>query len=381
MKYPTMRFVFDRKKVATKKKKGLVQLEVLFQGKRKWIGTGVKVYADQWDDRKKVINSMDMLELNDCLDKQKAGIQQWINGLIERNEPFEFGKLESFLRFSDKSVTFLEFLEKRIEERNDLRTSTKRTHRKIVTSLQEFGRIVYMSDLTAANVMEYDNFLHGKGYMQPTVHSYHKLLKRYVHDALRMEYISKDPYDGIKVERGKSKLRRYLTEDELRRIIEAEIPTETIRRVRDLFVFQCYTGFSYVDLAAFNNKKIIQREGKYIVHDGRIKSEEDYYIVLLSPAVAILEKYGWKLPVISNQQYNMRLKIVADYAGIEKKLTTHMARHTFASICINNGVKIESLAKMMGHSNINTTQLYAKMLNTEVEKSFDELEEKIGLGK
>lgn len=78
MKYPTMRFVFDRKKVATKTHKGLVQIEVLSEGKRKWIGTGVKVYSDQWNDRKKIINSVEMIQLNQCLDEQLRIIQNWI---------------------------------------------------------------------------------------------------------------------------------------------------------------------------------------------------------------------------------------------------------------------------------------------------------------
>ena len=84
MKYPTMRFVFDRKKVATKTHKGLVQIEVLSEGKRKWIGTGVKVYSDQWNDRKKIINSVEMIQLNQCLDEQLRIIQNWINELISK---------------------------------------------------------------------------------------------------------------------------------------------------------------------------------------------------------------------------------------------------------------------------------------------------------
>ena len=98
MKYPTMRFVFDRKKVATKTHKGLVQIEVLSEGKRKWIGTGVKVYSDQWNDRKKIINSVEMIQLNQCLDEQLRIIQNWINELISKKEVFDFDKLDRFLR-------------------------------------------------------------------------------------------------------------------------------------------------------------------------------------------------------------------------------------------------------------------------------------------
>lgn len=381
MRYPTLRFVFDRKKTATKKHKASVQIEVLSERKRKYIGTGVKLYSDQWDERKKVINSMQMLELNRSLDEQIRIIQDWVNELIRKREPFDFEKLERFIKFSNKSENFIEFIERRIEERQDITESTKKTHRTFSESLRLFERITYFSDLTKENITIYDDWLHEKGYSQPTVHNYHKRMKRYINEAIKFELIDKDPYSGLHFERGKHQIRKYLTEDELKKIIEAEIPSKTVRQVRDLFVFQAYTGISYADLAKFDFKKdITKKNGKMVIHDVRQKTEETYFIVLLSPALEVLERYKFILPVISNQQYNLRLKIVADYAKIDKNLTVHMARHTFATMCLNNGVKIENVSKMLGHSNIKTTQEYAKVLNSEVEKSFDLLESKIKMG-
>lgn len=381
MRYPTLRFVFDRKKTATKKHKASVQIEVLSERKRKYIGTGVKLYSDQWDERKKVINSMQMLELNRSLDEQIRIIQDWVNELIRKREPFDFEKLERFIKFSNKSENFIEFIERRIEERQDITESTKKTHRTFSESLRLFERITYFSDLTKENITIYDDWLHEKGYSQPTVHNYHKRMKRYINEAIKFELIDKDPYSGLHFERGKHQIRKYLTEDELKKIIEAEIPSKTVRQVRDLSVFQAYTGISYADLAKFDFKKdITKKNGKMVIHDVRQKTEETYFIVLLSPALEVLERYKFILPVISNQQYNLRLKIVADYAKIDKNLTVHMARHTFATMCLNNGVKIENVSKMLGHSNIKTTQEYAKVLNSEVEKSFDLLESKIKMG-
>lgn len=381
MKYPTLRFVFDRKKTATKEHKASVQIEVLSERKRKYIGTGVKLYSDQWDERKKVVNSMQMLELNRSLDEQIRVIQDWVNDLVRKREPFDFEKLERFIKFSNKSENFIEFVERRIEERQDITESTKKTHRTFSESLREFGRITYFPDLTKENITIYDDWLHAKGYSQPTVHNYHKRMKRYINEALKFELIEKDPYSGLHFERGKHQIRKYLTEEELKQIIDAEIPSKTVRQVRDLFVFQAYTGISYADLAKFDFKKDITRKnGKLVIHDVRQKTEESYFIVLLSPAIEVLEKYGFVLPVISNQQYNLRLKIVADYAGITKNLTVHMARHTFATLCLNNGIRIENVSKMLGHSNIKTTQEYARVLNSEVEKSFDLLESKIRKG-
>lgn len=248
----------------------------------------------------------------------------------------------------------------------------------MIASLKEFGGITYISDLTKENIMLYDNFLHGKGYVQPTIHGYHKNNKVYIHDAMNHGLLKDYPYTGFKIKRGKHQMRKYLYQEELDKIRQADIPLATIDRVRDLFVFQCYTGLSYSDFAIFDFKSnIIEHEGKYIIRDMRIKTGEDYYIVLLSPAVQLLKKYDYKMPIISNQQYNLRLKIVADYAGLDKRLTTHMARHTFATLAITNGVELKVVSKMLGHSSVRTTEIYATVINQAVKDGYELFEKKI----
>ena len=378
MKYPTLRFVFDRKHIATEKKKGLVQIEVTSEGKRKWIGTQVKVYPNQWDNRKKVIRSMESIQLNAILDSMMNNINEFISSLIKNNQPFDFEKLNYFLEKSNKSVSYIDFVRMRIEERTDIEESTRKQHRTLLKSLEDFGRINYIDDLTKQNIILYDDFLHNQGISQPTVYNYHKRNKRYIHEAMKFELISDDPYNGLTFERGKFDKRKYLTEQELYKMETCEINSQPIDRVRDLFLFQCYTGFSYSDFAKFDYERDVEnRNGKYIIADRRKKTNEDYYIVLLSPAMKILKKYNFKLPVISNQQYNIMLKVAAQYAKINKRITTHVARHTFAVFALNNGVSMEVVAKMLGHSNIKTTQIYAKVLNREVEKGFDLLEKKM----
>lgn len=314
-------------------------------------------------------------QLNQCLDEQLRVIQNWINELISKKEVFDFDKLDRFLRYTNKSESFVDFVERRIEERGDITESTKASHRTFAASLREFDRIIYFSDLTKANITLYDDWLHAKGYSQPTIYNYHKRNKRYIHEAIKFDLLKNDPYKGERFSRGKHAIRKYLTAEELKKVKDAQIYSETICRVRDLFIFQAYTGISYADLAKFNFKRDVQKRGnKYVILDIRLKTEENYFIVLLSPAMEILKKYDYVLPIISNQQYNLRLKIVADYAGLDRNLTVHMSRHTFATMCLNNGVKMENVSKMLGHTNVRTTQQYAKVLNAEVEKDFEMLE-------
>lgn len=378
MKYPALRFIFDRKNVATDKKKGLVQIEVLCERKRKYISTGVKVYKNQWHDQRKVVKSIDCIQMNAILDGQMNNIKDFIAELVKNRQPFDFEKLKNYLDGTTQSVSFIDFVRERVEDRADLQESTRKQHRTLIKSLEDFGKINYMDDLTRKNIILYDEFLHKQGISQPTIYNYIKRLKVYIHEAMRFELLEVDPTDGLQFKKGKFEKRKYLTEDELKKIENCIIGVKSIDRVRDLFLFQCYTGLAYADLSKFDfTKDIEKRNGKYIVSDRRQKTNEDYFIVLLSPAIKILKKYDFKLPIIANQPYNQFLKTLAQYAGIDKNITTHVARHSFAVFALNNGVPIEIVAKMLGHTNIKTTQIYAKVLNSEVEKGFDILEKVI----
>lgn len=378
MEYPTLRFVFDRKKVATKEKKGLVQIEVCSERKRKWIGTGVKVYADQWDDKRKVTARPDSLDLNMKLDLMMSNILEYVNSLIRRKVPFDFESLDVFLKNSSESYSFIDFIVRRTDERKDRAEGTIKHYRTLVKVLEDFGRINYFHDLTRSNITMFDDYLRSKGIKDTTVYGYHKNMKAYINEAIRFGIISENPYVGFKINRGKSDKRKYLTYEEMRRMERCRITDPSVNRVRDLFLFQCYTGLAYSDLYKFDFASDVERRGnKFIIADRRVKTNEDYFIVLLSPAMEILRKYDFDLPVISNQKYNDYLKVAASFAKIDKNLTTHCARHTFAVFALNNGVPMEVVSKMLGHTNIKTTQIYAKVLNTEVEKGFDVLERKM----
>lgn len=377
MKYPTARFVFDRKHTASKTTKGTVQIEILFERKRKWISTGVRLYSDQWNDKTKVKNTVQSVDLNERLDAQMQNINEFINNLIKNKEAFSFDKLEHFLRYSQQKESFIDFIKRRVSERTDLRKGTLNTHASLINSLEEFGRIIYFSDITTANIMYYDDFLHKKYAKQTTVHGYHKRLKRYINESIKYELIKENPYNKLKFDRGKSEGIKYLTIEQINQIRSLEIASESIDKVRDLFIFQCFTGLSYADLFKFDFSTVIERKNKFFIRDVRVKTQEEYFLMLLKPAMEILRKYDFKLPAISNYQYNLRLKIVQELAKIKLSLHSHIARHSFAVMALNMGVSIENLAKMMGHTDIKTTQIYAKVLNKSVQEEFEKMDSKL----
>lgn len=271
--YPSTRFVFDRKHTATDTKKALIQVEILLKGRKKYVSTGVKVLKNQWSPKMLVCNTFEMAALNDRLKTAKGRIDDFITELMERGETFTFEKLEKYLSAENiKEASFIDYVAKRIDECTDIRASSKKTQRKIVCSLVDFGKIRDFSDLTRANVLNYDLFLHGKGISQPTVHSYHKVLKTYINDAIRHELVSVNPYLGLSFKKGESKSGMYLTDEEFNAVKAVKLPNESLNDVRDLFVVQCLTGLSFTDLMSFDFNKVSKVGGSYVIEDKRNKT-------------------------------------------------------------------------------------------------------------
>lgn len=383
MKAPQIRFVFDRKNASTTSRasnprSALVQIEIMYERRRKYIGTGVRVYKDQWSENSvsHIRNRSDMVELNRTLDIQMRRMRDKVNAILDSDEPFSFERLEQEQeKESTIGRTFLDFMEERIAERGDIRVSTRKKHASTLKTLKDFGGIVRFGDLTASNIMRFDDYLHTKGVTQVTIHSHHKILKTYVNIALAMGYIRDTPYRSVKIERGTPKGKKYLTEEELTRLRSCELPTR-LDRVRDVFLFQCYTALSYSDMAKLDfARDAVVEDGRYKIRDTRIKTDEEYYIVLVEPAMAILKKYKYTLPVISNQKMNDALKLIALAAGIDKPITTHYGRHTFCVMAFNNGISADVIARMMGHRNSTVTlQAYARLVTKTIDKGYETME-------
>jgi integrase len=149
-----------------------------------------------------------------------------------------------------------------------------------------------------------------------------------------------------------------------------------MRKARDLFVFQMYTGLSYSDAEAFDISQYRKSGDTCVRVAERIKTGVPYVSQLLPPAIAILEKYDFHIPKIENHVYNRALKTIGVAAGIAVPLHSHLARHTFATWMLRNGAKIENVSRMLGHTNIRQTQRYAKVLAESVHDDFDKISKK-----
>jgi site-specific recombinase XerD len=208
---------------------------------------------------------------------------------------------------------------------------------------------------------------------------YLKNFRKIIKECVLKNWLQKDPFIAFKIKEKKSK-RTFLTEEELAKVEGKVFSIERLDHIKDLFLFSCYTGLSYVDIYNLTTENIcLGIDGQKWIFTHRQKTEVPSHIPLLPQPLRVLEKYknhpasnhaGKLIPVPSNQKVNAYLKEIADCCGIKKLLTFHMARHTFATtVTLNNGVPIESVSKMLGHTKIQTTQIYAKILDKKV--SFD----------
>ncbi len=189
-------------------------------------------------------------------------------------------------------------------------------------------------------------------------------------------WLIKDPFVNYK-SKVKEVVREYLSEIEIEQLINKEFKSERLELVRDIFVFSCFTGLAYVDVKQLTLDNIsIGIDGDKWIFKNRQKTDTTSKIPLLPTAQEIINKYSEHpvcknekrlLPILSNQKMNAYLKEIADVCEINKDLTFHIARHTFATtVTLSNGVPIETVSKMLGHTNLKTTQHYAKILDKKI---------------
>ena len=199
-------------------------------------------------------------------------------------------------------------------------------------------------------------------------------LKKLMNLALQLEWIEKDPFVRFKLKFVKYR-RDYLSESELEDFEQGQLQEEHLRKTRDIFVFSCYTGLSYIDVRLLTHNHIVRGiDGDYWIFAQRKKTEQPIKIPLLDKALDIIKKYNNDsesnsklLPVYSNQKINTYLKEITALFDITKNITFHSARHTFATtVTLSNGVPIETVSKLLGHSKLSTTQVYARVIEEKV---------------
>lgn len=390
----TTNIVFDHRGKTLTGKEGPIELRITHNRKTLYISTGVRVRKNEFAFGS-VVNRGDADEMNRQLRAILKRTTDVVTDMLEAGESVDAAEVKRRVWKPAKKIADTNEVVGWIEEQLPLlglRDGTLKHYRPLLIRLTEWDTIRAWSDVTVENIYKFDAWLHsltakqteaqkkmgepGRLLSDAAVYNYHKCLKAMLARAYKLGVIDENPYDRMKGElkRGDRETMDYLTDEEMEAF-------ESIRPLRgsvmdvahDLFVFQMYTGLSYGDMQAFDIKDYRLVDGGWRNVGERIKTGVPFVSQLLPPAVAVLEKYQYQLPRIGNADYNHALKALGMACGISRPLHSHMARHTFATFALRQGVKIENLARMLGHTNITQTQRYAKVVAESVHEEFDKL--------
>ena len=357
-----------------------IELSIIINKERCYIRLPRKEKPEEF---KTLVNSKKPNDLKAYLDLTRSRLNEIETDLIRSGyaittytlkEYFQHGGIKKYT-VGDLFREYLGILKKRVDI--DL---TEKTYRKYELARDRFfqilGENMPVTSITNSVILDYMASL-GNTYDQVTVVGYTQKIKTVVQFALDNDRMRINPFSTIHLRKGEKNV-QYLTEDELERIRTFDTHNNSLNRVRDLFIFQASSGLSYTDMEKLSPSDFQQTtDGQYFIHDSRRKTGITYTAVILPEGVEILKKYNFKLPMISNQKMNLYLKTIQNLIGLQKPLYTHIARHTYATRCLNKGIRLEVVAKMLGHSTTKLTQHYAKLIQrsilAEVQEAFDKI--------
>ncbi len=380
-------------------------LRITLDGRRAEASVSRKVKLSLWNASagKANGNTGDSQVLNRYLNKVENDVYKSYQTLLDQNTPFGSKQvLDLYLGKQEKHKMLLEIFQEHNDKVKcligiDFAKGTLERYRTAKMHVEDYINKKYKSKDIPVEAVDH-KFIAGLEYYLKTDRKcghnstikYITNFKKIIRIAYSHEWIKRDPFVNWK---GTLKIvdREFLTNEEIQGMIELEINNERLDLVKDIFLFCCYTGLSYADVKKLaQDDLVIGIDGNKWIKINRTKTKTRSSIPILPTAEDILDKYsshpdlGVKrvLPVLSNQKMNAYLKEIGDLCGINKNLTFHLARHTFATtVTLSNGVPIESVSKMLGHKNLQTTQHYAKILDRKVSDDMAALRERMELMK
>ncbi|SNZ01222.1 site-specific integrase [Flagellimonas pacifica] len=379
-----------------------VYARITFNGKRAELSLGRRVEEQRWDSHGGRLRgtSMEVSKFNRFLDTVKNRCFEIHDALLRQDQDISASIIKNiYLGKEGKEWMVLEIFQNHNDEMESLigKGFTKGTLQRYNAAKKHVSDYIkhayHRNDLPVKKVDH--KFITGlefflkskKNCDHNTAIKYIVNFKKIIRIAYANQWINRDPFFHWKAT-WKTKEKQYLTQAELDTLKNKKSFLPRLDLVRDIFVFCCYTGLAYSDVKLLKQGDIIIGvNGDRWIKMARKKTKAISSIPLLPPAEAIIEKYSEHpyvldgkgvLPVLTNQKSNAYLKEIADVCGIHKNLTTHLARHTFATtVTLSNGVSIASVSKMLGHSSLKTTQIYAKVLDSKIANEMDLLKERL----
>lgn len=377
----------------TKKSEASLYARITVNGKRAAISLNRKVLITDWDnDRNRAKGTGQKSRiLNTYLDETYNQLFQAYQDLKSEHKQITARSIKArFLGLDAINRSVLDIISYHNEDmKGKLKWGTQKNYFTTQRYISRFLSKAYKSpdiqlrELDYDFILKFEKFL--RGYIPQdhqrrmgnnTVMKHIERFRKLINLSRKLGWMERDPFINFKAKRIKTE-RGFLSLLELQEIEKKNFTIPRLQLVRDLFVFSCYTSLSYIDAINLSAQNIrIGIDGELWIYYNREKTTKPIHIPLLPKALDIIEKYkdnqkailqGRVFPKISNQKLNSYLKEIAGVCGIEKNLTFHIARHTFATtVTLSNGMPIETVSKLLGHSKIATTQIYAKVIERKV---------------
>jgi site-specific recombinase XerD len=381
-----------------------IYVRITINGKPAELSTKIYIDPKIWISEKGKVkgNTEEARTINHTITVLESKAREAYNYLLEKGKLITALAIKNvILGISQKKQSLLTIFEKHTAELGE-RVGidySKATFGKYQTTLKYLKEFIYsqyavedvfFGELDHQFICNFEFFLKTKcNCLQNSTIKHIQKLRKVVDIAISNGWLEKDPFHNYSIKQEKTS-RDYLTEEELATIVEKEFRIERLQIVKDIFIFSCYTGLAYVDIQSLTEDHLrMGIDGEVWIFTQRQKSNTPSNIPLLAQAAAIIEKYKNHptaknryrlLPVPSNQKLNAYLKEIGDICGIKKNLTMHMGRHTFATtITLTNNVPIETVSKMLGHTSLKTTQIYAKVVEKKVSEDMKALKERLNL--
>ncbi|MAU17096.1 MAG: integrase [Muricauda sp.] len=405
----TLKVLLFTRDTSNNPEKLTIYARITVNGKRAEISLKRYVSVNEWDETRGRLHGLTYRArlLNSYLDEVYGAIMDAHRQLLREDKPISAQAIKArYLGQDERHRTLMELIRYHYEsQKGMLRPGTMKNYYATEKYLKRFlqetrgQEDINLKQLNYKFITDFECYLINGPELQKGnrcnnngAMKHLERLRKMVNLAVRLEWLDKDPFANYKKRYRKTE-RTFLTERELRLIEETTFSGRGHERVKDTFLFSCYTGLAYGDVKALDVDHLrFGIDGNLWIHTKREKTDETVKVPLLPRAKQILEKYkdcderlvhGKLLPVLSNQKTNVYLKEITKACGIHKNISFHTARHTFATtVTLSNGVPIETVSKMLGHTKLSTTQIYARVLEHKIgedmQQLIDQMEKRAG---